>query len=192
MVWNDEDSELAEFIFAYVHAHGTSNESAIRTALQDKHSQITDENFKCVWERLQEWPHSCELSAATLDMPSPKKIDSPNLQPPPKLPLAKISAQRYYVYIDEWRAFMEHGTLTLSAFEFLAKIFRRHLPSNILLYAPGILSTAKPTLTKSQILQLPRFHTEMPQTRVYLYLSKSKHWALFFVRFYLRCEIQRH
>ena len=181
MVWDEAESNLAEDIFKYVHAHDECDEAMILKALRETNPQINEDTFKNVWERLQKWPHSCELEAARKHVPTLEKKNSTDDGPLPKLPLCKMSAQGYYVYIDEWRNFKDHGLLTLSAFEFIAKIFRRHLPNNVVLYAPGILTTAKPTLTKAQMLRAPRFHRGEIKTRVYPYLSRSKHWALFFL-----------
>ena len=175
MVWNDLESTIADKILRHVRSNGISEMADMCTALQNNHSDITAENFKIVWERLQKWPHVCELDAANVRNTASTQTNLQHMSSPPKLPLSKISVKGYYVYIDEWRNLLNHGLLTLSSFEFLAKIFRPHLPPNIVLYAAGILSTAKPSLTKTKIVSLPRLHKGSIQTRVYPYLFKSKH-----------------
>ena len=66
MVWNDLESTIADKILQHVRSNGISELADMCTSLQEKHSDITAENFKVVWERLQKWPHVCELDAANV------------------------------------------------------------------------------------------------------------------------------
>ena len=109
MVWNEEESNIADQLLKYVRSDSISDASTMQTALQEKHPYITAENFQIVWERMQKWPHSCELDAANLRKRSADEINAQEIRCPSKLPLSKISAQGYYVYIDEWRHFKDHG-----------------------------------------------------------------------------------
>ena len=61
---------------------------------------------------------------------------------------------------------------------FIAKVFRPSLPRDVVLYNAGILSTAKPSTTKENVLRLPVSHTQTVAKRIYPYRTKSKHWGL--------------
>ena len=110
MVWSEEESNIADQLLKYVRSDGISDVSSMQTALQEKHPHITAENFQIVWERMQKWPHSCELDAANVRKRCADELHDQEIRCPSQLPLSKISAQGYYVYIDEWRNFKDHGT----------------------------------------------------------------------------------
>ena len=53
MIWDEAESNLAEDIFKYVHAHDECDEAMILKALRETNPQINENTFKNVWERLQ-------------------------------------------------------------------------------------------------------------------------------------------
>ena len=64
MVWTDEESKLAEDIFACTAAHPSCCDEEIYDTLRHADEDLDHDAFNTVWARLQKWPHSCELEAS--------------------------------------------------------------------------------------------------------------------------------
>ena len=129
MVWTDDETKLAEDIFACTAAHPDCSEEDIYDSLRRAHEDLHRSVFSTVWARLQKWPHICELEASRSKTarrlkPAPQPAEGDEHMPRSQAPISRVVANGYYVSMTEWLAFCEHGTLTLDSFDFIAKVFR--------------------------------------------------------------------
>ena len=182
MVWSETESHLADQILQYIAKHASADDKAVEIGFLQEEQSIAADVFQPVWERLQKWPHNFEILAARGIIQEAslhgEKLPSVDMS----AALSRVTASGYYVFLKEWLSYVDHGVLSLSAFEFLAKLFRKRLSKDVVLYTPHLLTKATPDTTLDMILQMPRGISTAVQLRVYPYLSKSLHWAFLLVK----------
>ena len=112
-----------------------------------------------IWNRLQTFPHVFELAAARgtlmdLDLNGQRKTKEATS-------ISHVTYRRWKVVFKEYEMLLLKGTLEPSMFEFLANVFRQHLPKDVFLHRPHVLRSQK---TGPQ--QLPK-HNAAPRIQVF-------------------------
>jgi len=86
--------------------------------------------------------------------------------------------------VNDWKLFTKSGILTLPAFQWVANLFRRILPTDITLLEPYVLLKKNlASQIREEMLRCTGKQIETFQMYVVPYLSKTKHWAFFVLRF---------
>ena len=175
-LWTDALCAVADLLLKLAAMHPDMHSCADFSALLHAESAVPPDTG-VVWDRFQHWPFSVELQHARLQANCSTAV--PKVQPPAEGPEPDITDGGWVIKRHTLSEWLDTGTLDLALWEFFARQFRSHLPSNICLYLPHALASSTRALAMSRILKLPARLRLPPAVRIYPVRSSAHVWAAF-------------